>query len=152
MPSISCKRMRGIAGKKKLRRRRNDGSIKEKKITWCSTGLVNAHYDPTLAFMRYDSKRKRFTCIIWTRNSFDLHQEGKGILKLTARARTVGSMTSEDIVTAKMIRKAYEQGKRGELHPLTYGLLHACLKIKMKVLAVYQDLIKENEWIDLPPE
>ena len=62
-------------------------------------------------------------------------------------------MNSEDVVTVEMIRQAYEQAKRGEPHPLTYGLLRAAKDEKLKVLGEpLRDLIKENEWIDLPPE
>lgn len=146
---VHCRKEKVVAS------RRNDGSIKEKEdYLVFYRGCERPYYDPTLAFMRYDSKKKKVHLHYLDKETFlDLHQEGKGDLE-THRTGKNGWLyeLSEDIVTVEMIRKAYEQGKRGELHPLTYGLLHACLKDFDFLEKPLLEMVKKNDWTSLPAD
>ena len=122
--------MRGcIARKEKVvASRRNDRSIKKEEDYLVFTGVASVllRSDFGLHAIRFE---KGSLALFGQGNFLDLHQEGKGDLE-THRTGKNGWLyeLSEDIVTVEMTRKAYEQAKRGEPHPLTYGLLHACLK------------------------
>ena len=136
-------------------RRDNDGNTKkEEDYLVFYRGRERPYYDPTLAFMRYDPGKKKVHLHYLDKETFlDLDQEGKGDLE-THRTGKNGWLyeLSEDIVTVEMTRKAYDQAKRGEPHPVTYGLLHACLKDFDFLEKPLLEMVKKNDWTSLPAD
>jgi hypothetical protein len=136
-------------------RRDNDGNIKkEEDYLVFYRGRERPYYDPTLAFMRYDPEKKKVHLHYLDKETFlDLDQEGKGDLK-THRTGKNGWLyeLSGDVVTVEMTRKAYDQTKRGEPHPVTYGLLHACLKDFDFLEKPLLEMVKKNDWTSLPAD
>jgi hypothetical protein len=136
-------------------RRDNDGNIKkEEDYLVFYRGRELPYYDPTLAFMRYDPEKKKVHLHYLDKETFlDLDQEGKGDLE-THRRGKIGWLyeLSGDVVTVEMTRKAYDQAKRGEPHPVTYGLLHACLKDFDFLEKPLLEMVKKNDWTSLPAD